>query len=78
MYRDPPTSKTSRVARREVVTCPVYGRSGYPRLSLVQLATEQEVYLFDVAVGGSAIVEPLKTLLGSQDVVNWGRQGGAR
>lgn len=43
------------------------GRFG--NLSLLQLATDEEVFLVDVAVGGAGIVEPLSPLFGSRDVV---------
>lgn len=43
------------------------GRFG--RLSLVQLATEREVFLLDIAVGGPKLVEPLASLLGSPEPI---------
>lgn len=42
------------------------GRFG--RLSLVQLATEEEIFLVDVEQGGTQVVEPLVTLLESREV----------
>lgn len=43
------------------------GRFG--RLSLVQLATEKEIFLLDVAVGGTALVDRLVPLLECRDLV---------
>lgn len=55
--------------RAVAVDCegPRLGRFG--RLSLVQLAAGDEIFLVDVAAGGQAIVDPLTTLLESREVV---------
>mmetsp|Transcript_38147 Transcript_38147/g.109462 ORF Transcript_38147/g.109462 Transcript_38147/m.109462 type:complete len:399 (-) Transcript_38147:351-1547(-) len=45
---------------------PLLGRFG--RLSLVQLATDDDVFLVDVTVGGPKVVQPLVPLLESREV----------
>lgn len=46
---------------------PKLGRFG--RIALVQLATDTEVYLVDVALGGPRVMEPLIPLFGSRELV---------